>query len=184
MVSDPNVMRETPESGAIFLEILQERHRHLMSARPENLPGEFKPKPNRAGDSHFVEPALVKGTLLEGYNRYRDLPLGLPRAIFVMFLVAEVHPFVDGNGRIARILMNAELVSQNLSSIIIPNVYRDSYLVALRALTRRSRPDPLVKMLSKAQGFSNFHFGNYRAALQYMQEHNWFREPDDATIIL
>jgi Fic family protein len=26
-------------------------------------------------------------------------------------LVAEVHPFVDGNGRTARIMMNAELVS-------------------------------------------------------------------------
>ena len=28
-----------------------------------------------------------------------------------MFLISEVHPFDDGNGRIARVMMNAELVS-------------------------------------------------------------------------
>jgi fido (protein-threonine AMPylation protein) len=29
----------------------------------------------------------------------------------MMFLISEVHPFADGNGRIARIMMNAELVA-------------------------------------------------------------------------
>ena len=29
----------------------------------------------------------------------------------MMFLVSEVHPFADGNGRAARIMMNAELVA-------------------------------------------------------------------------
>ena len=33
---------------------------------------------------------------------YLGLPDGLARAIFVMFFITEVHPFVDGNGRIAR----------------------------------------------------------------------------------
>jgi Fic family protein len=26
----------------------------------------------------------------------------------MMFLVSEVHPFTDGNGRVGRVLMNAE----------------------------------------------------------------------------
>ena len=29
----------------------------------------------------------------------------------MMFLVAEVHPFADGNGRVARVMMNAELIA-------------------------------------------------------------------------
>ena len=33
------------------------------------------------------------------------------RAVFIMFLVSEVHPFVDGNGRIAPIMKRAELVA-------------------------------------------------------------------------
>ncbi len=35
------------------------------------------------------------------------------KAICMMFLVSEVHPFNDGNGRVARVTMNAELSSQD-----------------------------------------------------------------------
>jgi Fic family protein len=49
----------------------------------------------------------------------------------MMFLVAEVHPFADGNGRVARIMMNAELVAARESRIIVPTVFRNNYLMAL-----------------------------------------------------
>ena len=29
----------------------------------------------------------------------------------MMFMMSEVHPFDDGNGRLARLMMNTELVS-------------------------------------------------------------------------
>jgi Fic family protein len=41
-----------------------------------------------------------------------------------MFLVAEVHAFSDGNGRLSRAMMNAELVSAGEQRIIVPPVYR------------------------------------------------------------
>jgi fido (protein-threonine AMPylation protein) len=100
-----------------------------------------------------------------------------------MFLVSDVHPFVDGNGRIARIMMNAELVAAGRSTIIIPTVYRDDYLLALRALTRRDRPTPLVNALVAAQRFSHRAFSPYPQALRELQRRNWFREPDEARIV-
>jgi len=33
----------------------------------------------------------------------------MARALLAMFIVSEVHPFIDGNGRLARLVMNAEL---------------------------------------------------------------------------
>ena len=33
--------------------------------------------------------------------------------IFMMFMISEIHPFLDGNGRLARVMMNAELVKMN-----------------------------------------------------------------------
>ncbi|GAI76162.1 unnamed protein product, partial [marine sediment metagenome] len=30
----------------------------------------------------------------------------------IMFVISEIHPFLDGNGRIARVMMNAELVKE------------------------------------------------------------------------
>ena len=53
-----------------------------------------------------------------------------------MFVIAEVHPFADGNGRTARIAMNAYLTQAGLSRILIPTVYREDYVLPLRALSR------------------------------------------------
>ena len=79
-----------------------------MAGRPEALPGEFKAEENRAGLTVFVAPDLVPGTLAEGFALYRSLESPFERAVYMMFLVSEVHPFADGNGRIARVMMNAE----------------------------------------------------------------------------
>ena len=67
------------------------------------------------------------------------------------FLVSEIHPFTDGNGRIARIMMNAELAAGGEERIIIPTVYRGNYLAAQRALTHNGAPEPLIRTLDYAQ---------------------------------
>ena len=183
IVSDPTEMRRTTADAEAFTRLLQARHAVLMTGRPSSGPGTFKTKPNRAGDTHFVDPDHVSGTLRKGVELYADLPAGMARAIFVMFLVADVHPFLDGNGRIARIMMNAELVAAGRSTIIIPTVYRDDYLGALRALTRRHRPTPLIETLVKAQQFSRLDFSRYPVILKELQRRNWFRDSDAARII-
>lgn len=72
----------------------------------------------------------------------------------MLFLISEVHPFDDGNGRVARIMMNAELAAAGQSRIVIPTGYRDNYIDALRALTRTRKPEPLVRVLDYAQLFT------------------------------
>ena len=47
--------------------------------------------------------------------------------------------------------MNAELVGGGEARIIIPTIYRNNYLAALRALTRTANPEPLVRTLDFAQ---------------------------------
>lgn len=80
---------------------------------------------------------------------------------YMMFLVSEVHPFLDGNGRIARVMMNAELSAKGLSRIIIPTVYREDYMGALRKLTRQRIADAYVGMLLRAYEFSSTLTGLY-----------------------
>jgi fido (protein-threonine AMPylation protein) len=89
-----------------------------VAGRPELAPGAFKLEANRAGASVFVHPRHVRGTLAEGFALARTLPSPFARAVFMMFMVAEVHPFADGNGRAARIMMNAEMVMPGLSVTI------------------------------------------------------------------
>ena len=68
--------------------------------------------------------------------------------------MSEVHPFLDGNGRMARVMMNAELTAGNQTKIIIPTVYREDYLGGLRKLTRANDPSVYIRMLERAQAFS------------------------------
>jgi hypothetical protein len=184
IVSDPNEMRRTPVTFAELEHLLKSRHHRLMGERPEAGPGVYKVMQNRAGQTYFTPPELVAGTLEKGFDRYRNLPAGFARAVFMMFLITEVHPFIDGNGRLARIMMNAELNAEGLSTIIVPTVYREDYLLSLRALSRRNRPAPLQQMAATAQKFSALDFKDYPTALKLLVERNWFQEPDEAKIIL
>jgi hypothetical protein len=154
IVADPAEMTRTPDTFAELERLLKRRHAGLMHARPDKGPGQYKSEPNRAGSTMFVAPDLVRGTLDHGFKLYRSLADALHRAIFMMFLVAEVHPFSDGNGRVARVMMNAELVAASEQRIVVPTIYRGNYLTALKALSNRASAEPLIRTLDFAQRFS------------------------------
>jgi hypothetical protein len=154
LVSDASEMRRRPRSFDEFISILKNRHAVIMAKRPEKAPGEFKTEGNRAGSTVFVAPELVNGTLKKGFEIYQSLDAPFHRAVFMMFMIAEVHPFSDGNGRVARIMMNAELVAESEQRIIIPTVYRNNYLSALKALTHQHQPKALVRTLDFAQSYT------------------------------
>ena len=134
-----------------FVDAVRSTHRMLMDARPEVNPGDFKSRPNKAGDTSFVHPDNVQGTLREGFAMLPALQSGFHRALFLHYLVSEVHPFADGNGRVSRIFMGRELTAAGLSRIVVPTIYRNDYLDSLRALTRRNEPSIFVRSLEFCQ---------------------------------
>jgi hypothetical protein len=154
LVNDPDLRARVPEDAEDLPALLRSHHGLMLARRPSARPGSFKAKPNQAGGTTFVHPDLIEGTLNEGFRYLEPLPAGLARAIFMMFLVSEVHPFTDGNGRVARVLMNAELTAADQQRITIPLSYRDDYLQSLRALSRNGNPRPLVRVLDFAQQYA------------------------------
>jgi Fic family protein len=52
----------------------------------------------------------------------------------------DIHPFADGNGRTARLLMNLILVNRGYLVVQIPPVLRSDYYSALRIAQRESDP--------------------------------------------
>ncbi len=154
LTSDLKEMKICPKNEDEFIAILKRRHAFLMQGRPEVGPGKFKTVLNQAGSTLFVAPDLVEGTLRKGFQWLQGLRTPFQRAVFMMFLVSEVHPFSDGNGRCARIMMNAELVSKNQARMIIPTVYRDNYLSSLKALTHQQRAEALIRVLDFAQNYT------------------------------
>lgn len=179
IVASRREMRRTPESAEQLIEILQDRHRIMMAARPDRNPGVFKMQNNHAGDSHFVDYTLVRGTLHKGFELYQALESPFAKALFMLFMISEVHPFNDGNGRISRIMMNAELVHADQSKIIIPTVFREDYLNGLRRLTRKGDPSVLIKAVSRVRQFSTNIIGeDFEETRRYLEGTNAFKDGD------
>ena len=149
-VSDERLRGAVPATPDEMLALLERRHRLMMGGRPDKRPGRFKEEANQSGSYVFVAPDLVEGTLVEGFRRLDDLPPGLPRAALEMFVISEVHPFDDGNGRVARAAMAAQLTAADQSRIVIPIVFRNEYVAALRALSREGRTALYVRTLAHA----------------------------------
>ena len=183
LVSSRQEMLVTPQSPAELLSMLLYRHKILLNAREYKNPGQFKDKNNFAGSTSFVDFNLVKGTLMQSFDLYNALEHPFSKAAYIMFVLSEVHPFLDGNGRIARVMMNAELVKAAQSKIIIPTVFRDDYMGALRRITRKGDTGPYIRMLKKAHEFSENIFGDDMNEMQaYLNQCNAFSEHTEAKL--
>jgi hypothetical protein len=181
VVSDKREMSRLPRNIEELTTILNSRHARMMEGRPEQGPGRFKTEANRAGSTFFVALELVEGTLAKGFEIYRGLAAPLHRAIFMMFLVSEVHPYADGNGRVARVMMNAELVASGESRIVVPTVYRNNYLMALKALSQNGITGALVRMLDCAQRYTAaVDFAELKRARRILERTHAFDDSNEA----
>ena len=151
-VADIVGRRTTSAEADEFLRHLRERHEMIMGGRPELRPGNWKTSSNNVGGYEFVQPDLVEGTLRRAFELVHEVPAGFRRALFVMMLVSEVHPFADGNGRAARVMMNAELSAVRAARIVIPSVYRNEYISSIRRTSTTGAADitALVRVMSFA----------------------------------
>ena len=166
-----------PVAGPEFLEGLEAWHAQMLKMRPEANPGKPKLEVNYAGTTKFVDPGMVRGTLSEGSRLALSVPEGLPRAIYYAFLVSEVHPFDDGNGRLSRLVMNAELMRTGLSRIIIPTLYHPQYIDCARALTRGNEPEGFVRSLAKMAKWScMFDYTNLDELIEVLRRTNAMEE--------
>ena len=184
IVSDPKEMKKCPRNEDEFIAILKRRHALLMAARPEMQPGEFKTALNQAGSTLFVAPDLVEGTLRKGFQWFQGLRTPFQRAVYIMFLISEVHPFADGNGRCGRMMMNAEVVAADQARIIIPTVFRNNYLSALKALTHQSRPDALIRALDFAHKYTSLiDWSNFKKAHKMLLATHAFEDSNTAEMM-
>lgn len=184
ITNDLYEMSITPQTPKELIEILQRRHSILMKERSEKRPGEFKIEQNKAGNTHFVSPKELLGTLYQGFERYNILNPGFERALFMHFLIGEVHPFNDGNGRLSRIMMNAELVRHEHYKIIIPTVHRENYLNGLRLASRDKNFNTYVKVMDQAQAYTaSINWKDYGEARDKIESDHANLTADEGTLL-
>jgi Fic family protein len=127
----------------VSLRLLREIHAKLMrGVRGESqAPGEFRRTQNWIGrpgctltDAVYVPPPVEEmhrclDSLEKYLHRASDLPY-LVRLAFVHYQFEAIHPFLDGNGRIGRLLISLLLVSEGL--LPQPYLALSSYLESNR----------------------------------------------------
>ncbi len=70
------------------------------------------------------------------------------RATLIHGEFMKIHPFIDGNGRTARLLLNFELMKNNYTPIIIKNEQRTNYYDLLDLAHTTMNYRPLIKLVS------------------------------------
>lgn len=183
IAADTDEMVDTPSTPDEFRQLLIRRHAFLMHDRPGKRPGQWKERPNQAGNVVFAAPETVNGTLTQGLERYLDLPAGFTRGVFMHFVITQVHPFDDGNGRLARLFLSAELVSADESKVVIPNVKRDDYINGLRLANREEDFRTMLKVMAQVYRYTAaLPWRDYDELVDTLKEHRAFDDPDDGLI--
>ena len=78
-----------------------------------------------------LNPGAVRDAMPVLFDLLKSEPDARVRAILGHFIFVYIHPYIDGNGRIGRFLMNAMLISGGYEWTVIPVERRPEYMKAL-----------------------------------------------------
>jgi len=133
-------------------------HAFLTAHRREMSPGQLKAFPNSLivnPDVARTAPGLVEGTLAHLYAKAGPaLARSAARAALVYYVIADVHPFPDGNGRLGRFLMNRELAAAGLAPVVTPDKYKPALTGVLAAIRRDHDLGPFVAWLAACDAWT------------------------------
>ena len=86
-------------------------------------------------------------------ERRKDTMHPVAFAAFAHRRLVDIHPFRDGNGRTARLLMNLILVREGYCIVTIPPVLRMEYISALQQAQRRKAPsdEAFIRLIAECE---------------------------------
>jgi len=95
-------------------------------------------------------PALMQD-LVKWHKEADDLH-PVKRAVLLHNKLVEIHPFVDGNGRTARLLVNVEMIKGGYLPVVIRREDREQYYDAVEAWVKKEDPWQFAAMVANALG--------------------------------
>jgi hypothetical protein len=101
--------------------------------------------------SRYVPPRweAVRDAMPALFDLLEDEPEPSVRAVLGHWLFGYIHPYPDGNGRVARFLMNAMLASGGYSWTVIRVGDREKYLHALDAASIEQKIEPFARFIAE-----------------------------------
>ena len=124
-------------------------------AGPDEGPGSFRrhnirPFPGGMQPPDWTDVPALMSDWLERATTLRQTEEPFPEALAILHADFErVHPFLDGNGRVGRLLTNLMLIRTGYPPAIVRKRERGRYLAALRGADGGD-PGPLGELLARA----------------------------------
>jgi Fic family protein len=145
-------MRELAEGqGRIGEEVVCELHRRIVARSRPDIAGIYSTLPRRVAGSPaiFPNPARLPD-LMAAFGRELESQPASPEAAFdAHFRLTAIHPFGDGNGRTARLLMNLLLIRAGFPPVSVRPLDRAAYLSALEKGSVDDVLEPFRTLMSR-----------------------------------
>jgi fido (protein-threonine AMPylation protein) len=163
-------------------EDLYELHRAVMVNSPfdiDNPVGQWKRVANGAYHERqyisYPAPNMVPNLMKQWVDKYNNffIPETHTEAVklysWVLVSFTAIHPFFDGNGRLARLLANIKVISQGFPPITIDSSARFEYLNLIKNF-RLNTPEVSVEMDADPKTMEKFIFGQWQKTLNIIDE--------------
>lgn len=101
------------------------------------------------GSQHIpLNPKAVSDAMPEFFRLLTDEPDARVRAVLGHFMFVFIHPYMDGNGRMGRFILNAMLASGGFPWTVVPIESREEYMKALEKASVNSDISDFTKIIS------------------------------------
>ena len=144
---------------------MRELHRRIVFRSQPEIGGIYSTLPRRIAGSPVIFPNAVKiPGLMKEYGEWLTRAEPTPAASFdAHFRLVAIHPFADGNGRTARLLMNLLLLREGYPPVAVRPEDRKTYLDALEHASMREDMKPFQRFMHQRLDAT---LGEYLSVLQ------------------
>ena len=148
-----NELLELAKSDTITEENIKNLHKIFYAKIDSDNAGNYRQKPVivTGADVDFPLPKELDDKMKEFIEKLPQLKEKLHAveyAAMIHALFVNIHPFIDGNGRVARLIMNLALLQAGYNITIIPPVVRADYIRALQD-SNHNNFQPFINFISE-----------------------------------
>ena len=145
-------LRNKPATEPLTIELILLLHKMLMNGIVDTIAGRFRRKGEyvRIGTYIAPPPENIPGLIDKLQERYdSDLSSFVLEKIAYYHLEFEhIHPFIDGNGRIGRVVLNFQLKKNGFPNIIIRDREKQNYYKAFKDYDEKKEASGMEKIIA------------------------------------